>query len=93
MFNSRGLPPGSENRATAGPRVLLLIPSYAKRGLEAEVAANTHPTMDYFALQAHLDADLADYSSMEADRHVLVRAARRLGRPPCTGSCVLGATT
>ena len=80
MLNSRGFPPGSEHGATARPRVLLLIPSYAKRGLEAEVAANTHPTMDYFALQAHLDADLADYSLMEADRHLLVRAARWLGR-------------
>ena len=62
--------------ARANPRVLMLIPSYVKRGLETEVAANTHPTMDYFALQARLDADLADYSSMEADRHPLVRAAR-----------------
>ena len=66
--------------AGANPRVLALIPSYIKRGLEAEVAANTHPTMDYFALQARLGADLADFSSMEADCHVLVRAARRLGR-------------
>jgi glycosyltransferase involved in cell wall biosynthesis len=62
------------------PRTLLLIPSVAKRGVEHEVAANLHPTMDYFALQARLDADLADYTAMEADRHPLVRAARLLGR-------------
>jgi glycosyltransferase involved in cell wall biosynthesis len=57
-----------------------LIPSYAKRGIDAEVAANMHPTMDYFALQARLRGDIADYASMEADPHPLVRAARRAGR-------------
>jgi glycosyltransferase involved in cell wall biosynthesis len=62
------------------PRTLLLIPSFAKRGVEQEVAANAHPTMDYFALQSRLGADLADYSVMEADHHPLVRAARALGR-------------
>jgi glycosyltransferase involved in cell wall biosynthesis len=59
--------------------VLLLVPSYAKRGMEERVAANTHPTMDYFALQARLGADLADYGSIDADRHPLVRAARCAG--------------
>jgi glycosyltransferase involved in cell wall biosynthesis len=59
------------------PKTLLLIPSYAKRGIDAEVAANTHPRMDYFALQSCLRADIADYASAEADRHPLVRAARR----------------
>ena len=62
------------------PRTLLLIPSVAKRGVEEQVAANTHPTMDYFALQARLDADLADYAVAEATVHPLVRAARVLGR-------------
>jgi glycosyltransferase involved in cell wall biosynthesis len=62
------------------PTTLLLVPSYAKRGIDAEVAANTHPTMDYFALQACLRADIADYASAEADRHPLVKAARRGGR-------------
>jgi glycosyltransferase involved in cell wall biosynthesis len=61
-------------------KVLLLIPSYAKRGIEADVAANVHPTMDYYALQSRLDADIADYASMEADQHLSVRVARRLGR-------------
>src|SRR5258706_10554785 len=64
----------------ADPRTLLLIPSYAKRGMEADVAANLHPTMDYYALQANLGADIADYASAEADRHPLVRAAQLGGR-------------
>jgi glycosyltransferase involved in cell wall biosynthesis len=69
----------------ASLRVLLLIPSYAKRGIEADVAANVHPTMDYFALQSRLHADIADYASMEADRHPLVKAARRIGRDAALG--------
>ena len=64
----------------ARPRTLLLIPSYAKRGVEAAVAENLHPTMDYYALQARLDADLADYGSADADPHPLVKAARLSGR-------------
>jgi glycosyltransferase involved in cell wall biosynthesis len=62
------------------PRTLLLIPSVAKRGVEQDVAANAHPTMDYFALQSRLGADLADYAVADADPHPLVRAARLLGR-------------
>jgi glycosyltransferase involved in cell wall biosynthesis len=57
----------------------MLIPSYAKRGVDADVAANLHPTMDYFALQSSLGADIADYASADADPHPLVRAARRAG--------------
>src|ERR1043166_9021722 len=69
------------SRASMGnPRTLLLIPSYAKRGVDADVAANTHPTMDYYALQSRLGADLADYGVIDADRHPLVRSARLLGR-------------
>jgi glycosyltransferase involved in cell wall biosynthesis len=64
----------------SNPRTLLLIPSYVKHGIEAEVAANMHPTMDYFALQARLRADIADYAAMEADRHPFVRLARCVGR-------------
>jgi glycosyltransferase involved in cell wall biosynthesis len=62
------------------PRVLMLIPSYAKAGVEAEVEAGNHPTMDYQALQRELGADLADYAVMDAERHPLVRAARKGGR-------------
>jgi glycosyltransferase involved in cell wall biosynthesis len=61
-------------------RTLMLIPSYAKRGVEPEVAANVHPTMDYFALQSRLGADIADYAAADDDPHLLVRAARRAGR-------------
>ena len=38
--------------------------------------------MDYYALQAELRGDIADYASMESDPSILVRAARRLGRDP-----------
>ena len=62
------------------PRTLLLIPSYAKRGLDEEVAANVHPTMDYFALQSRLAAELVDYALTDVDEHPLVRAAGVLGR-------------
>ncbi|HXG24620.1 MAG TPA: glycosyltransferase family 4 protein [Chthonomonadales bacterium] len=67
-------------RPVKNPRTLMLIPSYAKRGIEKEVAANEHPQMDYYALQAELEADLADYAVLDADRHPLVRAARKLGK-------------
>lgn len=67
-------------RTPERPRTLLLIPSYAKRGIEAAVAANRHPTMDYYALQAQLDADIADYACVDADRHPLVRMTRRVSR-------------
>jgi len=62
----------------SNPRTLLLIPSVAKRGVEQDVAANLHPTMDYFALQSRLGADLVDYGLVQADTHPLVRAARRI---------------
>lgn len=62
------------------PRTLLLIPSVARRGVEADVAANRHPTMDYYALQSRLQADLADYSTVDSDPHPLVRAAALGGR-------------
>jgi glycosyltransferase involved in cell wall biosynthesis len=64
----------------ANPRTLLLIPSYAKRGIEQDVVANNHPTMDYYALQSRLQADLADYAVVDADTHPLVGVARLLGR-------------
>jgi glycosyltransferase involved in cell wall biosynthesis len=62
------------------PRVLMLVPSYAKTGIEAEVEAGNHPTMDYYALQRELGADLVDYAALDAERHPLVRAARKGGR-------------
>ena len=62
------------------PRTLLLIPSTAKRGVEADVGANLHPTMDYYALQERLGADVADYATVEAETHPLMRAAMMVGR-------------
>lgn len=62
------------------PRILLLIPSYAKTNLGPLVAADRHPMMDYHALQAELCADIADYASLDADRHPLVRYARKAGK-------------
>lgn len=66
-------------------RVLLLIPSEVKTGIEAQVAADEHPLMDYYALQSALQAqgdtaDIADFSLIAAERHPLVRAAARAGR-------------
>jgi glycosyltransferase involved in cell wall biosynthesis len=58
----------------------MLIPSYAKRGIEGEVAAGRHPTMDYYALQARLNADIADYAALDADRHPLTKLARLAGK-------------
>jgi hypothetical protein len=50
---------------TDKPRVLMLIPSDAKRGTESLVQNDMHPTMDYLALQRALDADILDYTSLE----------------------------
>jgi glycosyltransferase involved in cell wall biosynthesis len=36
--------------------------------------------MDYYALQSRLGADIADYSTVESERHPLVRAALRAGK-------------
>lgn len=66
--------------AGSRPRVLLLIPSYAKVGIEEDVRSDRHPTMDYHALQAALGADLADYASVDSAREPLVRTMRRIGR-------------
>ena len=70
----------TDTPASLNPRTLLLIPSVARRGVEADVAANQHPTMDYYALQSRLGADLADYATVDAERHPLVRAAALAGR-------------
>ena len=48
-------------------RVLLVIPSILKTGIEADVAADRHPTMDYYALAEALRArnahvEMLDYS-------------------------------
>lgn len=59
----------------------MLIPSIAKKGIEADVKQDRHPTMDYYALQTELNADLLDYTSLETEATpALVRLARRAGR-------------
>lgn len=64
-------------------RTLLLIPSFAKLGLEAAVAADIHPTMDYEALAAALrsspgdQADLLDYAAVDRETDSLVRMVRK----------------
>jgi glycosyltransferase involved in cell wall biosynthesis len=66
---------------TAGnPRTLLLIPSYARQVSAADVADNLHPTMDYYALQSRLGADIVDYAVVDAETHPAVRLARRVSR-------------
>ncbi len=65
-------------------KTLLLIPSVAKEGLEAEIAADRHPTMDYAALLSALrsvpgdTADLLDYGAVDHSSHPAVRSVRKL---------------
>src|SRR5579862_4243575 len=54
-------------------RVLLLIPSVIKRGIEKAVAHDQHPTMDYWALANALtkkgaQVELLDYGSVEGTK-------------------------
>jgi len=65
-------------------KTLLLIPSYAKANVDAEIAADRHPTMDYQALAAALadgqatTVELLDYSSVDQERHPAVQLACKL---------------
>lgn len=65
-------------------KTLLLIPSYAKTGLDAEIAADRHPTMDYQALVSALSdepgsaLELLDYASVDRERHPAVQLTRKL---------------
>ncbi|MDQ2800494.1 MAG: glycosyltransferase family 4 protein [Armatimonadota bacterium] len=66
-------------------KALLVIPSVVKTGLEAEVAADRHPTMDYHALATALQnrdgmtVDILDYAAVDRAASPIVRLARRLG--------------
>ena len=68
-------------------KTLLVIPSHAKVGLDADVTGDRHPTMDYHALAAALrerhglEADLLDYSAAERDLSPAVALARKAGGP------------
>ena len=59
----------------------MLVPSVAKHEAAQAVQADRHPTMDYFALQSALNADLVDYAALDAQASpTLVRVARRFGK-------------
>ncbi len=66
-------------------KVLLLIPSVLKTDVEAEVAAGTHPVMDYYALaqtlrERHgLGVDILDYAAAKAEASPSMRLAGRAG--------------
>ncbi len=66
-------------------KILLLIPSVLKTGIEAEVAADRHPVMDYYALAETLRnkhgcaVDLLDYTAAQADHSPGTRLAVRGG--------------
>lgn len=63
------------------PKVLMLVPSVAKRDIADAVAGDAHPMMDYHALQAALNADIVDYHTLEAEGNsALMRLARRAGK-------------
>ena len=65
-------------------KTLLLIPSIVKTGLQSEVAADRHPTMDYHALASKLrdggdTVEMLDYAAAENDGALSVRLAHRIG--------------
>ncbi len=63
------------------PRVLMLIPSVAKTDVAEAVRNDTHPMMDYHALQARWNADILDYAALNAEQNpVLVKIARKAGQ-------------
>ena len=71
--------------ASGATKTLLLIPSVLKTGVEADVATDRHPTMDYHALAAALrdrhglTVDTLDYAAVDADATPAVRLARKIG--------------
>jgi len=66
-------------------KILLLIPSVLKTGIDAEVAADRHPVMDYYALAETLRSrygctvDLLDYAAAKTERSAGARLAARGG--------------
>jgi len=62
------------------PRVLMLVPSVAKQGIEEAVRGNLHPEMDYYALQSRLSADIVDYTALSrSDNPAVVRLVHKVG--------------
>ncbi|MFM7321709.1 MAG: glycosyltransferase family 4 protein [Armatimonadota bacterium] len=63
-------------------RVLMLVPSMLKTGIDDAVADGTHPTMDYHALAHCLrsggdSVDMLGFGELDACAHPLVRWVRR----------------
>ena len=59
-------------------KVLLVIPSVLKRGVEDSVAADRHPTMDYFALADALRARSAEVEFLDYDSVTEMRRPKDL---------------
>ena len=65
-------------------KTLLLIPSYAKVNIDADIASDRHPTMDYQALVAALgkqpgdEVELLDHASVDRERHPVVQLVHRM---------------
>lgn len=65
-------------------KILLLVPSDLKTGLEDQIQSGMHPRMDYDALKEHLTkgqenhVELIGYSDARTDCHMFVRLVRKL---------------
>jgi glycosyltransferase involved in cell wall biosynthesis len=67
-------------------KTLLMIPSYAKTGIDSKIATDRHPIMDYQALREALNGqdgqddtvELLDYGSVDDARQPAVQLASRL---------------
>ena len=68
-------------------KTLLLIPSVLKTEVDAEVAADRHPVMDYYALAQVLRnrygrcVDILDYAAAQNDLSLGARLAGKIGGP------------
>ena len=68
-------------------KALLLIPSVLKTDVDADVAEDRHPVMDYYALadalrQQHgMTVDIADHADAAKDTYPAVRLAQKAGGP------------
>lgn len=78
-----GTVPASDGGEGRRLKILLLIPSIAKTGIDGAVARDQHPVMDYHALRDALclrtdvQVDLLDYAALETEPSPLVRLTRR----------------
>jgi glycosyltransferase involved in cell wall biosynthesis len=61
-------------------KILMLIPSYTKKNIDDDIQQDRHPAMDYLSLQKELDAEIADYTSVDSHHCPVIRFARLFGR-------------